>query len=50
MCVCVCVCVCAGLWRHLGNKLTDSAKTLIEERLKYADKQLAKNGLAPGYR
>uniref|UniRef100_A0A7S0RW58 TOG domain-containing protein n=1 Tax=Chlamydomonas leiostraca TaxID=1034604 RepID=A0A7S0RW58_9CHLO len=38
-----------GLWRYLG-KLTDASRTLVEERLKYTDKELAKKGLKPGYR
>lgn len=38
-----------GLWRHLG-KLSDASRTLVEERLKYTDKELAKKGVRPGYR
>ncbi|KAJ9516595.1 hypothetical protein QJQ45_015220 [Haematococcus lacustris] len=38
-----------GLWRHLP-KVVDPAKSLIEERLKYTDKQLAKQGVRAGYR
>jgi hypothetical protein len=37
------------MWRLLG-KLTDQQKSLIEERLKYTDKELAKKGVRPGYR
>jgi len=40
----------AGLWRLLDGKVGDAAKTLIEERLKYTDKELARAGLHPGYR
>jgi hypothetical protein len=37
------------MWRWLG-KLTDQQRSLIEERLKYTDKELAKQGLKPGFR
>jgi hypothetical protein len=39
----------AGMWKLLG-RLTDQQKSLIEERLKYVDKELAKKGLRAGYR
>ncbi|GAX77872.1 hypothetical protein CEUSTIGMA_g5314.t1 [Chlamydomonas eustigma] len=38
-----------GMWKWLG-KLTDQQRSLIEERLKYTDKELAKQGLQPGFR
>lgn len=38
-----------GIWRLLG-KLGDQARTLVEERLKYTDKQWAKQGLRAGYK
>ena len=38
-----------GLWKYVG-KLTDQQKSLIEERLKYTDKELAKRGLKAGHR
>ncbi len=44
------VCVGTGLWRLLGTKLPEGAKTLIEERLKYTDRELARKGLRPGYK
>ena len=37
------------MWKWLG-KLTDQQRSLIEERLKYTDKELAKQGLKPGFR
>jgi len=40
----------AGLWRLLDGKLPDASRALIEERLKYTDKQLTRAGLYPGYR
>ena len=39
----------AAMWKWLG-KLTDQQRSLIEERLKYTDKELAKQGLKPGFR
>lgn len=38
-----------GIWKHIG-KLTDQQRSLIEERFKYTDKELAKHGLRPGHR
>ncbi|KAG1675584.1 hypothetical protein FOA52_014172 [Chlamydomonas sp. UWO 241] len=42
---------CEGdnLWSYLG-RLTDQQRSLIEERLKYTDKELAKQGLTAGFR
>ena len=40
----------AGMLRMLDGKVPDASKTLIEERLKYTDKELARAGLRPGYR
>ena len=37
------------MWKWLG-KLTDQQRDLIQERLKYTDKELAKQGLKPGFR
>ena len=39
----------SGLWR-LAGKLTDQQRSLIEERLKYTDKELSKKGLRAGFR
>ncbi|GMH42322.1 hypothetical protein BSKO_10241 [Bryopsis sp. KO-2023] len=38
-----------AIWKLLG-RLTDQQRSLIEERLKVRTKQLAKEGLAPGFR
>eukprot|EP00798_Chlamydomonas_sp_ICE-L_P001437 gene1437-32811_t len=42
---------CEGnnVWRYAG-KLSDQQRSLIEERFKYTDKDLARMGVAPGYR
>lgn len=38
------------MWRLLGKDLTDQQRSLIGERLRSADKELAKKGLKAGYR
>jgi cytoskeleton-associated protein 5 len=41
----------AGVWRHLsGARLTDQQRSLVEERLRSSERELAKKGLVPGYR
>jgi hypothetical protein len=39
----------AGAWALLG-RLTDQQRSIIQERFKQTDKQLARQGLAAGYR
>jgi len=40
-----------GVWRQLAAaRLTDQQRSLVEERLRSSERELAKKGLVPGYR